>query len=257
MLMSLTEELVGIITKEKIGNTKDFIETYDTGLTYFDFRNGQYDPNIDKVITGLNAGSLTTVVGKSGSAKTSFLVQAACKIVEKYANAQVFHLDFERSTTKIRVQKLAGWNNETYQDKYVLLNSNISAESLYKLAKAVAKKKIEKRKELEYDTGMVDFEGNAVFELPPTIILLDSIAAMQSDTNNEEDELGGQMSATSQAKTNNTIIKRLIGSSTLEAGNIMIFAINHITTKIDINPMAKTAADLNFLKQNESLPGKR
>ena len=138
-----------------------------------------------------------------------------------------------------------------------MLNSNNSAESLYKLAKAVAKKKIEKRKELEYDTGMVDFEGNAVFELPPTIILLDSIAAMQSDTNNEEDELGGQMSATAQARTNNTIIKRLIGSSTLEAGNIMIFAINHITTKIDINPMAKTAADLNFLKQNESRPGKR
>lgn len=61
------------------------------------------------------------------------------------------------------------------------------------------------------------------------------------------------MSATSIARVNNSIIKRLAGP--LERGNIILIAINHITQKIEINAFAKTQAAINFLKQDESIPG--
>ena len=64
----------------------------------------------------------------------------------------------------------------------------------------------------------------------------------------EEEELSGQMSATSIARVNNSIIKRLAGP--LERGNIILIAINHITQKIEINAFAKTQAAINYLKQD-------
>jgi hypothetical protein len=69
----------------------------------------------------------------------------------------------------------------------------------------------------------------------------------------EEEEQSGQMSAAAIAKSNNALFKRIPGDL-LEA-NIILICINHITTKISINPMNKVSADLNFLKPEEGLPG--
>lgn len=51
------------------------------------------------------------------------------------------------------------------------------------------------------------------------------------------------------------MIKRLAGSSVLADANLIILAINHLTTKININPFQKTSSDINYLAQDESLPG--
>jgi hypothetical protein len=88
---------------------------------------------------------------------------------------------------------------------------------------------------------------------PPTVILLDSLALMAPDTVEEGQEMKGQMSATAIAKANTQLFKRIVGP--MMDTNIVLIVINHITDKVDINPMAKTQAQVNFLKQDESLPG--
>lgn len=255
MTNSLMNDIVGIIAKEKIGATKEFIDSYRTPLSLFDHRNGSYDLERDKAILGLTAGSLTTIIGKSGSGKTAYAIQSGTAIADQFKDSQIIHLDYERSTSINRIQSLSGWSDKKLKEKYILLNSNISAESLFSLCKATSKIKDERRKELQYDTGRVDEDGKKIYELPPTIVIVDSIATMFAKDNNEKEELGGQMESTAQAKTNNRIIKALIGSSALEVGNILIIAINHITTKIDINAFAKTPAELNYLSPNEATPG--
>jgi len=61
------------------------------------------------------------------------------------------------------------------------------------------------------------------------------------------------MSATAIAKANTQLFKRIMGS--LNDANIVLIVINHITSKIEINAFAKTQADVNYLKQDEQLPG--
>ena len=62
------------------------------------------------------------------------------------------------------------------------------------------------------------------------------------------------MSATAAAKTNAAIFKRII--PLLNRANIILMVINHINEKVEINPMMKSKAKFNYLKQNESIPGK-
>lgn len=253
----LTNEINNIIAKEEIGFSKIDLERYPTGLRYFDGRNCMYDAHKDQYIKGLSEGSLNVVIGKSGSGKTTWAIQTACHIAGKYENSQIIHLDFEHSSDYPRVLALSGWTKEVFDEKYKILNSGISTESFYKLCTTVKNIKTSKenRAKYEYDTGKKDSTGKPIMQLPPTIVIVDSIASMFSEKINEEEELSGQMSATATAKTNNQVIKRLIGSSTLEQANIIVIAINHITTSVDINPMVKSSADINYLGQNESMPG--
>jgi hypothetical protein len=87
----------------------------------------------------------------------------------------------------------------------------------------------------------------------PTVYILDTLAMLTPEKLTEEEELSGQMSATSMAKTNSAIFKRIVPK--LKAANIILFVINHINPKVDINPFAKTKAQIGWLKPDETLPG--
>ena len=78
--------------------------------------------------------------------------------------------------------------------------------------------------------------------------MLDSLAVLVPENEAEEDELSGSMSQTAVAKTNSMIFQRIL--PLLKKANIILFVINHVNQKIDINPMAKTKAQINYLKQD-------
>ena len=48
---------------------------------------------------------------------------------------------------------------------------------------------MEKYSDYEYDTGLYDSDGNRIFKLEPTVILLDSWAMLMPDTVAEEEGL--------------------------------------------------------------------
>ena len=63
-----------------------------------------------------------------------------------------------------------------------------------------------------------------------------------------------QMSATSIARQNNAVIKRI--TQHMAKANLMLIVINHITTKVEFNPYQRSAKELNYLGNDESCPGK-
>ena len=69
----------------------------------------------------------------------------------------------------------------------------------------------------------------------------------------EEEELSGQMSTTATAKTNTAVFKRIVPK--LKAANIILFTINHINDKIEVNAFTHTKSQVSFLKPGETLPG--
>jgi hypothetical protein len=60
--------------------------------------------------------------------------------------------------------------------------------------------------------------------------------------------------ASAIAKANTNVFKRIM--SPIENANIIVMLVNHLTQKIEIGPV-KSKAQVNYLKQDESIPGGR
>lgn len=255
--------------KEKVSKMKDkslsleaqTMVGYPTGISTLDYKNGteivaqdMEGNTIDKYDSlGFQNGSMNTIIGKSGSGKTAFAVKAAATIVDPFPNAMIIHDDIEAGTNTQRIRQLTGWNNPTILRKYLRRDAGITAENFYQRIKILADGKLEKADTYTYDTGLLDEFGETIHMLEPTVVILDSLALLMPGKYTDEDELSGQMSATAAAKANAAVFKRLV--PVLKQANIILMIINHINQKIEINAFAKTQAQVNYLKQDESLPG--
>jgi RecA/RadA recombinase len=248
--INLTDMFRNTIEKEKLGEEILHVPAHPTGIDLFDYRNGRIEMGVHKL--GVDGGKIVTIIGKSGVGKSTAAIQMAAKVVEPFENGQIIHLDYERATTPARFQQVTRWTKDLMKRKYISLSRGIYSETLYKMVKATAKLKVENFESLKIDTGEKDDNGKPIYMLPPTVVLVDSWATMVPKDIAEEEELSGSMAASAIAKANNAIVKRIMGA--LEEANIVLFIVNHITQKIEIGPV-KTQAQLNFLKQDESIPG--
>lgn len=238
-----------MIKKEKLGK-ETYSPNYRTGIDIMDYRGGRWEG--DRKVLGICGGKILSIVGKTGSSKSSYAYKIAGEIIKTHENGQVIHLDYERAGNKTRIAHLAGIDAvdvSANSDKWTFLNSGISSETLYQLVKAIHKIKMDNKEDLIIRE---EVNGEEVEYFPPTVIIVDSVATMIPDSIIDETELSGQMSASAIARQNNAIFKRI--TNFITDANITIICINHITKKIEIG-MVKTKAELNFLKQDESLPG--
>lgn len=245
----LLDQISEVIEKEGLGEEVGYTPVYSSGIDVLDYRNGYYNED-GEVNVGVDGGRIITVIGKSGTGKSSLGIKIACSIVEGYEEGAVIHYDFERASSLARVLTISGWSKKMVKQKYKILRRDIYSESVFQIVKHISNIKNEPSnfERLRIDTGKVTDNGEPIYVLPPTVILLDSWALMTPRDISEEEKLSGSMSASSIAKTNNAVIKRIVGA--LEKGNITLIIINHINKKIDINQFAKTQADINYLKQD-------
>lgn len=253
--------------REKVSKSKDYkmkVETefpvaYSTGFLGFDFLNGTVvhtvvDNNpMEYYSVGLTDGSMNMIIGRSGCGKTTWCTQVAANIIRPFKTSCIFHDDIEGGIQASRTEILTKMTGSELAKRYVPRNTGITAENFYERVKMIYDLKMDNRDDYSYDTRLLDNEGNKIFKLEPTIYLLDSLALLMPEKFTEEDDLSGQMSATAAAKTNAGIFKRIIPM--LKSANIILFIINHINQKVDINPMMKSKSQVSYLKQNETLPG--
>lgn len=226
-----------------------------TGFDCFDFMNGTTVLNADgstKITKGIDAGKLVTVIGKSGSGKTTFAIQSAYNLIKPYEQGTMFILDFEQSSDARRIQSITGMSSEEFKRRVGIKKVGISTETVLDTVVAIKNIKKQNEKALLVDSGEVDADGNPVKILPPTVVVIDSIAMMFPKESLESEEMQGQMSATAAAKANTQLFKRLVQPCI--DGNIICFFINHINQKVSTSVMP-TQAQVNYLGQDETLPG--
>ena len=75
---------------------------------------------------------------------------------------------------------------------------------------------------------------------------------MMPEGNYEEGNIEGQMSQTQNAKINAQFFRK--AAQVCDAANIILVIINHITENLSVG-VTPPSAQINYLKQNESLPG--
>jgi len=254
--------------REKVSKMKDYnmkVESeanvgYSTGFLVFDFLNGTMihgkdangEPNPYYSI-GITDGSMVMIIGRSGSGKTTWAVQAAANIVRKYTTSCIYHDDIESGVSHDRIRTLSKFSPDNIKDRYIHRNTGITAENFYERLKLIHDLKMENRSDYEYDTKLYDEHGNRIIKLEPTVYLLDSLALLMPSKYTEEEEMSGQMAATAAAKMNSALFRRVI--PLLKSSNIILMIINHINQNVNINPMAPKKAQVSYLKQDETLPG--
>ena len=233
---------------------------YSTGIDLLDYLNGKYiKVQNDKgyYSLGVDEGSYIMLIGKSGTSKTTVALQMAANIIKGYDEGMIYLDDIEGATDSNRIHSITGLSYEEIDEKVVHRQSGINCETLFENIETIYKQKIELAKshpkEFLVHTGKKDFRGNEIVNFPPTVYILDSLALLMPESISEEEKLSGQMSTTAAAKQNAAVFRRIIPK--LKKVNIILIAINHITTKIEINPMVHTKAAVNYLKPEESITG--
>ena len=231
---------------------------FTTGLDLLDFKNGKAVFPVESkpyLSLGVVEGTYVMWVGASGSGKSTIALQSAFNIIKPYEQGSVFHFDIENATDKSRVKKITGWDMEDINKKYFHKNTGISSESFYQTIKLLHEIKTGAERETFLSkTGKLDESGNEIEILAPTVIILDSLPMLVPQNIANEEELSGQMSQTSVARVNASVFRRIL--PLLKEANLILYVINHITTKVEINPMMHSKPQVNFLKQGEELPGK-
>lgn len=263
--MALIDNFRNKISKIKsvgVKNEASFDVMYSTGFLSIDYLNGtsvHVEGNSRSFVynsTGIVDGSSNTIIGRSGSGKSSLLTQIAGNIVrpfiEKNMNTGLFIDDIEGSLPQPRKEFLLGLTPEQLNRYVIIRNSGITTENVYDRIKALADEKLQNRKEYEYDTGLYDTYGNRIFKLVPTVYMIDSLPMLLPEELAEEDELGGSMSASSIAKKNTMLIKKI--SQLCKESNIIMFTVNHILDDIQMGFIPK-AAQISGLKQGERMSG--
>lgn len=265
--MSLMENFKAKIAKSKVrgSNTEaEFDVAYSTGFLSIDYLNGtciHVDGNDRKFSydsTGITDGSTNTIIGRSGSGKSTMTMQIAGNIVRPFLavgmDADIYIDDIEGSLPASRKQFLLDLPLEDFGKHVDIRNFGITTENVYERLNLIHNEKIEHKKEYTYDTGVYDTYGNRIYKMIPTVYVVDSLAMLMPEKLAEEDDLGTNMNGATTAKSNSTIFKKI--SQLCKEANIIFFTVNHITQQISTGFMPPPAM-ISGLKQDERLPGGR
>lgn len=234
--------------------------SYPTGFYPLDFRNGYFLDAYNEegeIIArqrsvGVVSGSINTVIGKPGTAKTTFCVQACMNIARKFPSSFVQHYDLEGAFNFTRVKTVTGMKMHELKDKYVLKKDQSYLEDIYKSIMELVTLKRENAKEFKYNTGMLDEFGNEIIAYEPTFILIDSIPSIAINGILETEDLQTQAYGMQKSKALSDFIKNIV--PICKELNLIVFFINHINVKIEMSRFA-TQAQTMYLKQDEALPG--
>lgn len=237
-----------------------------TTFTPFDYKNGMMVDltTVDEKFhytyptAGLGSGSMVMFIGLNGSGKTALAIQMATSIVGRFKNSIVIHDDLEKGTNKMRVKLLSGWSSAMIESKYILRSRSSTSNNFKQSIFTHIKRKLELvdqyPDEMTYFTGTYDVYGKPVYEIIPSVYILDSLPMLQDVDNDEKAFMNmTNMDGARNAKTNADIFKKVV--PLLGKANVLLFVINHINNKIEANPFSHTQAQNNYLGQNESIVG--
>jgi len=255
-------EKVSKLKTAGVGSVAEFDVLYSTGFLSIDYLNGTvvHVESEERTFTynsvGIVDGSTNTVIGRSGSGKSTLITQMGGNIIKPFIkkglSTGIYIDDIEGSLPQVRKEFLLGLTSEEISEYVEVRNSGITTENVFQRIQTIHDIKVNNRKEFEYDTGLFDTYGNRIYKLVPTVYMIDSLPMLLPEDVTEKDELSGSMTASSIAKSNTQLFKRI--SQLCKEANIILFTVNHILDEIQMGFIPK-AAQISGLKQGERLPG--
>jgi RecA/RadA recombinase len=229
-------------------------------MSILDYLNGQVDYGDDKSIrsyVGIDSGKTIMIVGKPGSGKSTLALQLVSGVMKRYDESTLFIEDFEQSWTEARVKSVTGMSDAYYNDHVTMSKVGIYTGTVLKLVRQIAAFKTEHAKELLTDNkeGYLDKDGKPIKILPPTFIVVDSLAYMRTEDSQEgdkADEISGLSAGARNAIANKDLMTRILQPCMV--GNIIVVFINHVSSNIGMG-VTPPVAQTRFMGNTESVSG--
>lgn len=260
--------------KKNLFSTNVTTAFHKTGFHLFDYYFGSViniHDELGEIIrqeprVGQAAGTFNLVIGNTGSGKTTLVAQISANIIRQYSYANVIHYDCENRFDVSRCETITSLPAAFFEDRgggerYMIKVGAVGLDIIQEMIVKTYVNKMKLKSQLMVSTGFNNEFGKDVMIFQPTIIIIDSITSVLSETfspDNTKDatdaeKMRGNTEGARDAKTIKGFFKDVI--PLCKEANIIIYAINHINTNMSMNSFVPVAKQQNFLKQDESIPG--
>lgn len=244
-----------------------------TGFPLFDYFFGSVvntHDDLGKLIgqearVGQAAGTFNLLIGSSGSGKTSLGAQIAGNIIRQFKYSMCIHFDCEQRFDVSRAETItklpASFFDSVNGERYMIKTGSVGLDTIQEMIVKLYVQKMKLKDQLTVPSGFKDEFGRDVMMLEPTMVLIDSITTVLSETFNPDsakeaadaEGLRANTEGARDAKTLKGFFKDII--PLLNEANIIVYGINHINSNMSMNAFIPVAKQQNFLKQDESIPG--
>lgn len=197
---------------------------------------------------------------------TTLAVQLAANIIRQYKTSTVIHFDCEQRIDLSRIQVISKLPSYYFMEddgpaRYTIKAGAVGLDTMQETIVRLFAAKMKIKNEITVDLGTVDEFGHPVRIMEPTIIIIDSITSVLSETFSpdnakevsEAEKLRGNTEGARDSKSLKGFFKDVL--PLCKEANIIIFAINHINMNMSMNAFTPAAKKQNYLKQDEVIPG--
>jgi len=265
--MSLIENLRNDPSNKDLFDCNASVVSYKTGIPILDYYLGYKvrvsDTSTDELLytydaLGLSAGSINTFVGETSCGKTTTAVGIAANIARQFKNSFVIHWDIEQALNYTRISNLTKFKPSELGDKYILRQEGTSLEEIKLAISHLYKEKMNNKQDYLYDTGKRNEFGKPIIIPVPTIMIIDSVAALANridistkDGSKRADEIGGQTEAMRFAAELGRFYKELLPC--LRSMNGILLAINQLRSSPSMG--IPKASEVFGLSSEKQIPG--
>lgn len=233
---------------------------YSTGFEPLDYINAFYVDYIDSkgnrctdIAKGVMGGRFITIVGSSGTGKSTLADQIAWNIIKPFIpqGAFMMHVDVEQTVVPQRIYDILGLDASDPAIESVIINKESTyIEDVLKIVDDICKDKQEHPEEM-YEADGKWFGKKKIKVYVPTVIIIDSLPSFVSKDSNTS-SIDGQMTTNREVAMVAQFYTKLL--SKISKYNITIIATNHIRPKIVVDPYNQPPPQLMLLKASETLP---
>ena len=239
--------------------TNDEFAVYSTGFKTLDSINAfriTYTDNkgniCSDIVEGVIGGRFITIVGSSGTGKSTLADQIAWNIVKDFDEGIAIHVDVEQTVLRQRVLDTIGLTTDDPRaDRFIIDKYHTYVEDVLTMVDDICKEKESGKDEMMYEADGKWFGKKTIKLYQPTVIIVDSLPSFTSK-DVDTTSVSSQMSTNREVNIVAQFYTKLLAK--MNKYNITIIATNHIRPKIVVDVYNQPPPQLMLLKASETLP---
>ncbi|MCM1439518.1 MAG: hypothetical protein NC131_10020 [Roseburia sp.] len=197
---------------------------------------------------------------------TTLTAQIAANIIRQFNYANTIHFDGEERFDVSRCETITRlpayfFDGSNGGERYMIRSGMIGLDVIQEMVVKTYVSKMKLKKELMVPSGFKDEFGKDVMIFQPTVIIVDSMTTVMSETFSPDstkeaadaEKMRGNTEGARDAKTLKGFFKDIL--PLCKEANIIVYGINHLNTNMSMNAFIPVAKQQNYLNQDESIPG--
>ena len=252
--MSLIEEIDAGDKKGLFASNDTFVN-YSTGLLPLDHANGfwlnindSYGPRQIPII-GIMGGTFVSIIGTTGSGKSTLTDQMGYSIIKDFPDGMLFHIDCEQTNLKERMVQITGAQHA--DPRLRLRKDMVHIEDVMEMFNTICMIKEEGGNRYKYEVTDKTYGRDTFLAYYPTVFVIDSLPSFNSKDNHAEEDLGTNMDAARAAKDVTRFFTNCLGR--MMKYNITIFTVNHIVPNVIASVYDRPPRGIMMMGKNEKV----